>query len=144
MSLVRVFIIVAQLSLGGLFIYAGVNKFIPKPPKTTTIKTSELPDKTEKLRSFISGMKWTGYFWTLLGVGEILCGILLISQYFALLGAVMLVPMTLNIFLFHVFLKPEDMTGMIMSGLYLIGNLVIIGYRFPELKMTFLNLKLIK
>ena len=79
----------------------------------------------------------------MLGTVEILCGILLVSQYLALLGAVMLVPVTLNIFLFHLFLEPHEPGELAMTALYLLGNLLIIGYHYPKLKTTFLNFKLI-
>lgn len=136
---IRIFIITIRIALGGLFIYAGVQKFIPKPPRVQTEANRELPAHVVKIKAFIGGMKQTEYFWPVLGVAEILCGVLLLSQYLALLGAVMLVPITLNIFLFHLFLEPHETGELAMTGLYLLGNLVIIAYHYPNLKMTFLN-----
>lgn len=143
MNYFRILIIATRILLGGLFIYAGIQKFIPKPPPAKIESTEVVPDNTLKIREFIGGMKQTGYFWPMLGVGEIVCGILLVSQYFSLLGAVMLLPIMLNIFMFHLFLKPEDTVDLIMTSLYLMGNLLIISYHFPTLKIAFLTNKTI-
>jgi len=106
---------------------------------------AELPEHVVKIKALIGGMKQTGYFWSLLGIAEILCGLLLLSQALALLGAVMLVPVNLNVFLFHVYLEPHETGEMIMTGLYLLGNLVLLAYHWPALKSTFLpNSKILK
>lgn len=144
MNYIKIAAIVIQLGLGGLFIYGGIQKFIPKErPKqeqNSTVK-KELPDHIVKIKAFISGMKQTNYFWEFLSTVEIICGLLLVSQYLALLGAVMLVPLTLNIFLFHLFLEPHDVGELVMTGLYLLGNFFILAYNYPALKSTFLNFK---
>ena len=139
-------IIVARIALGGLFIYAGVAKFKPAQPKpqvqveTSSEKASPvLSENVVKIKAYIGGMKQTGYFWPMLGIAEILCGVLLVSQYLSLLGAVMLVPITLNIFLFHFFLEGDEVSEVIIHGLYLLGNLLIIAYDYPRLKLAFLN-----
>ena len=143
MKIIRIGLIVIQLGLGGLFIYGGIQKFIPKPPRSQSEASQELPAHVVKIKAFIGGMKQTGYFWPMLGAVEILCGVLLVSQYLALLGAVMLVPVTLNIFLFHLFLEPHEPGELAMTALYLLGNLLIIAYHYPKLKSTFLNFKTI-
>lgn len=123
---ISIFFIVAQLSLGSLFVYVGVRKFIPNPARKSS--STELVAESTKAQmiKFISGLKANSYFWPFLGVVEIVAGLLLISQFFAVGGAILLTPITLNIFLFHIFLKPEDVTGGIMSGLYLLGSILII------------------
>ena len=140
----RYFIIAIRLALGLLFVYAGVQKFntptTESAAKEQSIQASpELPENVIKIKAFISGMKQTGYFWPMLGIAEIVCGLLLISQIWALLGAVMLVPLTLNIFLFEVFLGGGNITEIIIHGLYLLGNLLIIAYGYPRLKIAFLT-----
>ncbi|NMM50389.1 DoxX family protein [Marinigracilibium pacificum] len=132
-----------RVGLGVLFIYAGIQKFISKerPPVDPT---AEVPEHVIKIRSLIGGMKQTGYFWEMVGVAEIACGILLVSQVFGLLGAVMLVPITLNVFLFHLFLEPHDKGELLMTSLYLILNFLLIFYDYPKLKTAFLPGKLSK
>jgi len=135
-----ILVVVIRLGLGGLFVYAGIQKFIPKPPRVQTERTVTDPNLA-KIKSFIGGMKQTGYFWPMLGIAELTAGLLLLSQAFSLLGAVILVPMTLNIFLFHLFLKPDDLADLALTGLYLGGNLFLLAYAYHPLKNTFLNLK---
>ncbi|GAB5523774.1 MAG: DoxX family membrane protein [Roseivirga sp.] len=140
-------IIAIRLALGGLFIYAGIQKFVPaeKPaPKAQTELSEEvakpaLPENVVKIKAYIGGLKQTGFFWPMLGVAELVCGLLLVSQLFSLLGAVMLVPLTLNIFLFEVFLGGGDAIEILTHGAYLVGNLLILLYGYPRLKLAFLT-----
>ena len=138
----KLLIVGVRIALGLLFVYGGVQKFIPKPPRPQTSEIQEVPEHIVKIKAFIGGMKQTGYFWEFLGIAEILCGILLLSQVFSLLGAVMMVPLTLNIFFFHLFLEPHEMGELFLTGLYLVGNLFLIGIDYPKLKSTFLTYKL--
>ncbi len=140
----KYFIVAVRIALGLLFVYAGVQKFAKATPKekpTTEQRevVKAVPENVVKIRAYIGGLKQTEFFWPMLGVAEILCGVLLLSQVFALLGAVMLVPLTLNIFLFEVFLGGGDIMEIIVHGLYLLGNLLIIAYGYPRLKLAFLT-----
>ena len=124
-----------RIALGVLFIYAGIQKFQPAPPRPET--TGEVPEHVVKIRALIGGMKQTEYFWEMVGVAEIVCGLLLLTQVLATLGAVMLVPLTLNIFLFHVFLEPHDTGELLLTGLYLMANFFLIAFEYPRLKESF-------
>lgn len=139
----KIAIVILRVGLGGLFIYGGVQKFIPKPPRPQTETSVDLPDSVVKIKTYIGGLKQTGYFWPMLGAVEFIGGVLLVSQYLALLGAVFLMPVTLNIFLFHLFLKPQETGDLILTSLYLLANMTIIGWHYPSLKSTFLNFKTI-
>lgn len=137
MKKLNIFIIVIRIALGGLFVYAGIQKFIPKPAKVRTEQSIELPDHVMKIKAMIGGLKTTGYFWPLLGVAEILCGLLLISQIYALLGAVMLIPLSLNIFFFHLFLEPHELGELVLTAIYFLLNLGLLAFDFPKLKTAF-------
>jgi uncharacterized membrane protein YphA (DoxX/SURF4 family) len=131
---ISIFFIIAQLSLGSLFVYAGVRKFIPSPARKSS-STELVPGSTkEHMIKFIGGLKANSYFWPFLGIVEITAGLLLVSQFFAVAGAFLLIPVSLNIFLFHIFLKPDDVTGGIMSALYLLINILIITKKYKSLK----------
>ena len=132
-----------RLGLGGLFIYGGVQKFIPRPPRSPTEEVAKVPSHVQKIRSYIGGLKQTEYFWPMLGVVELIGGLLLVSQYLSLLGAVILLPVTFNIFLFHAFLTPHETGEIIMTIIYLSVNVLIISWYYPKLKPTFLNFKTI-
>lgn len=143
MTPLKIAIIIIRISLGGLFIYGGIQKFIPKPPRSQTESATELPPHVAKIKAYIGGLKQTDYFWPMLGAVEIIGGILLVSQYLSLLGAVLLMPVTLNIFLFHLFLEPHETGELLMTILYLLANALILGWYYPKLKPIFLNFKTI-
>lgn len=145
MKFKKIIVTIIRIALGGLFIYASIQKFKAPEPKPVAQVTTEhkevskdLPDHVVKIKAFIGGMKQTDYFWPFLGVVEILCGILLVSQYLALLGAVILIPLTLNIFFFHLFLEPDEVGELALTLLYLLANLALLAYDFPKLKKAFL------
>ena len=142
-SKLRILIIVVRLALGGLFIYGGIQKFIPKERKSSTSVSQDLPDHVVKIKAYIGGLKQTGYFWPMLGIVEILAGVMLVSQYLALLGAVLLMPVTVNIFLFHLFLEPHEVGELLMTLIYLCANVLVMAWHYPSLKPTFLNFKTI-
>jgi uncharacterized membrane protein YphA (DoxX/SURF4 family) len=123
---ISIFFIIVQLGLGSLFVYAGVRKFIPNPARKSSNTEIVKGSTKDQMIQFIKGLKANTYFWPFLGIVEIIAGLLLVSQFFAVGGAILLTPITLNIFLFHIFLKPDDVTGGIMSGLYLLGSILII------------------
>lgn len=140
MNILKIGLIILQLGLGGLFLYGGVQKFIPKERKEKSAVESA-PKNVTQIKSFIGGMKQTNYFWPFLGVMEIICGVLLLSQYFALLGAVMVMPITVNVFLFHLFLEPHELGELAMTLCSLIANVLIIASRYQSLKSPFLNIR---
>ena len=139
----KITIIILRIGLGGLFIYGGIQKFVPKPPRQKTEASVELPPHVVKIKAYIGGLKQTDFFWPMLGAVELAGGILLVSQYLSLLGAVLLLPVTINIFLFHLFLEPHEIGELLMTLLYLTVNLLIIGWYYPRLKPLFLNFKTI-
>ena len=90
-------------------IYGGIQKFEkPIPSSIEVLEKAEkfsAPDKEATLQKvlYISGAKQTGYFWQVLGICELIFGFLLIIQGTGFIGALFLLPITLHIFLFHLF-----------------------------------------
>ena len=79
-------------------------------------------------------LKQTNYFWQFLGIAEILFAVLIISQVFGLLGAFLMLPITLNIFLFHVFLEPNDIDELFQTFLLLAANVWLITFDYKRWK----------
>ena len=113
-------------------IYGGIQKF--KKPIPTTIEVLEKankfssPEKESTLQKilYISGSKQTGYFWQVLGLCELLFGFLLILQGTGFIGALFLLPITLHIFLFHLFLEPNDVRELLQTGALFIINIALV------------------
>jgi len=75
---------------------------------------------------YINGAKQTGYFWQVLGICELLFGLLLIIQGTGFIGALFLLPITLHIFLFHVFLEADDVGELIQTGALFAANIALV------------------
>lgn len=65
------------------------------------------PAMPEKAMLFMQGIVATGYFLPFLKITETLAGALLFFKRLSPLALIILAPITLNIFLMHVFLTPE-------------------------------------
>ncbi|MCB1166313.1 MAG: DoxX family protein [Leptospiraceae bacterium] len=79
-------------------------------------------DMPERAKTFMAGMTATGYLLYLLKINELISGLLLISGRYVALALVMIFPVTLNIFLYHVFVLPE---GLPIAIFLLVANLIL-------------------
>lgn len=128
MKSIRIVNLLLSLVLGGMLVYGGIGKFSkPIPTPVNVVEKAQKfqkPEQKETLQKilYINGMKQTGYLWQFLGVMQIVCGVLLISQVFTLLGAIMAFPIVINIFFFHWFLEFNDTTELLQTGGLLIIN----------------------
>jgi putative oxidoreductase len=98
--------LVSRLLLGLVFLGSGIAFFFTTPPPL------EGP-----MAEFFNGMNATGYFFKLLKVTEIICGILLLSGMYVPLALVILAPIVLNIFLVHVFMQPQGLPIAVVMGI---------------------------
>ena len=129
---ISILFIIFRLFLGGFMIYGGIQKF--KKPIPTPIEVLEKankfssPEKESTLQKilYISGSKQTGYFWQVLGMCELLFGFLLILQGTGFIGALFLLPITLHIFLFHLFLEPNDVGELLQTGALFTINIALV------------------
>lgn len=91
-----------QFILGLAFVIPGVAKLL-------------IPEQLSPGNLFMDGMRSTEYFYTLLGLTELLVGSIFLSGRFVPFALVISAPITINIFLYHVFLAPEGLpVGLIM------------------------------
>lgn len=142
----RISIIILNLVLGIMLLLGGKEKFAkPIPAPTQMIeqikKNEEVAPSIEvlKIKNYIFGMKQTNYFWQFLGALELLAGLLLISQLFSKIGAFIAMPITLNIFLFHVFLEPNDVVELLQTSGLLVINILLIAFTFKIWKPLLIN-----
>ncbi len=132
MKAINILFIILRLFLGGMMIYGGFQKFQkPIPTPIEVVEKAEKfkdPGKESTLQKilYISGSKQTGYFWQLLGIGEILFGLLVLLQFTSFVGAIFLLPITLNIFLFHVFLEADEMPELLQTGALFFINIALV------------------
>ena len=137
---ITIFVIIMRLFLGGMMVYGGFGKF-----QKASVSPAELVEKANQFNSpekentlqkilYISGMKQTGYFWPVLGICEIFFGLLILAQGTSFIGAMLLLPITLQIFLFHLFLEPDEIGELLMTGVLFSINLYLIIKEYPRWK----------
>ena len=129
---VNILFIVLRLILGLMMVYGGIQKFqkpIPTPievvEKAEKFKSPEKENTLQKIL-YINGAKQTGYFWQVLGVCEFLFGLMLVIQTTGFIGAVFLLPITLHIFLFHLFLESDELDELLKTAGLLIINIGLV------------------
>ena len=127
----KITFIVLRLFLGGVMISAGAGKFF-KPISNVTevvkkINNENISSNTMTLQKvlYIGGLKQTGYFWEVVAFCELLFGIFLIFYGSYFLGSLFLLPITLHIFLFHLFLEPDEVGELVYCGLLFAVNVAL-------------------
>lgn len=137
----KIFNIAVKLFLGGMLFYGGIAKFqspLPKPDsmiEQAKIEHDIAPDTDVlMIKNYIFGMQQTNYFWQFLGFAELLAGALILSQIFSIAGAFIAFPITINIFLFHLFLEPEEAGELYMTLALLFANIWIVYGAYDKWK----------
>lgn len=99
--------LIARILMGLIFLGSGIAFFFTTPPPLEGA-----------MADFFKGMAATGYFFYLLKVTEIACGLLLLSGRLVPLALVVLAPVILNIVLVHAFMAPEGVPlGVVLGAL---------------------------
>ena len=94
--------LIVRILLGSLVLIFGINKFlqfIPNPPLSS------------EAAEFMSALIKTGYLMNAVAIVEIVTGILLIINRLLPLALLILFPVLLNAFWFHLFLDPAGIGG---------------------------------
>jgi len=106
--------IIIRVLLAAMYLFASVSYFIHYMPKT--------PVMTDAQKTFMAGVMASVYLMPLIKVTELVSGILLLIGRTAPLAAVIIFPVTLNIFFYHLYLAPKDLP---MVGVMLLFNLFL-------------------
>ena len=114
------FVIYLRYLIGGAFVYAGWGKFWGgrfMPAGTLSVP----PEGALPIDLFFEVLYRSGIWWQFLGGGQVLAGALLLTQRFSALGAVMFLPVSLNIFIITISM---DFHGTpLITGLLVLANL---------------------
>ena len=112
----KITMIVVRVILGLIFTTFSLAYFFNMMPEGDVNKRTEL---------FITGLSASGYLMPLTKFIELFCGIAFLSGRFVPLASVVIFPIVLNIFLFHLFL---EINGIMMSAVILAANLFLAYY----------------
>jgi len=116
----KIAMLIVRTLVGALFIFGAVAflfNLITPPP---------MPDGP--LKTFNEGLAASGYFFTLLKVTELVCGIMLLSGRFVPLALVILSPVVINILMVHTLL---DRTGLPVA-IFLTAAFIFLGYYYRK------------
>jgi len=114
-----------RILLGAILVVFGLNKFL------SFIPAPELP---ENAANFINSLASTGYVLQVVGVIEILIGLLLLLNKWVAFALVVLVPISVNIFLFHLFLDIPGISGALLVAIF---NGILMYKLWPKYKPLF-------
>ena len=111
---------IARYVVGAIFAIFGANKFIGFMPA---------PELEGSAQAFMGGLGEAPYFWLVLGLVEVVGGLMLLSGKFVPLGITLLAAPIVQILLFHLVLAPDPM-GLGMAIVLTVGAILIArGYR---------------
>lgn len=116
---------VARVILGLIFLVFGLNHsfhFIPMPPPTGTAA------------DFLYGLMKAPYMFPLISFIEVISGVLLLSGSLIPFALLLLFPVTLNIFFFHLVLAPANLG---MAVFLMAAHIVLAVYYWPVYKPIF-------
>lgn len=105
----KIAVIIVRVLMGLLFLMASI---------VVLFNIAEQPPLEGKTKIFMDGVNATGYLLTLIKVTELICGLAFVSGYFVPLATVVIAPIIINIFLFHLFV--DGAPSGIGTGLFLI------------------------
>lgn len=127
----QLFIIYFRYLIGGAFVFTAIVKI--KGKRFTTADGSDTPLNSPF--HLLETLYQSGLYWKFLGVSQVLAGFLLMTQRYAKLGALMFLPIITNIFVITV---SYGFTGTpYITGLMLLGNILLVLWDWDELKILF-------
>ncbi|KQM78652.1 DoxX family protein [Pedobacter sp. Leaf216] len=111
----KIAVIIVRVLLGAMYLFASVSFFLHLMPK-------DAPAMSAAQSTFMSGVMASVYLMPLIKVTELIGGVLLLIGRTAPLAALLIFPVTLNIFLYHAFLGPKQLP---MVAVMLLFNLFL-------------------
>jgi uncharacterized membrane protein YphA (DoxX/SURF4 family) len=116
--------IVVRVLMGLLFIFGAVAFFLSPPP--------QLPEGN--MKTYFDGLAASGYFFTLLKITELICGIALIAGRYVPLALIILSPIIVNILGVHIFL---ERSGLPIAIILVVANGFLGYYYWNSFKSLF-------
>ena len=117
----KIAVLIARTLLGLVFFVFGLNFFFHFIPQG--------PQPTGAAGAFEAGLFGSGYFFQFLKVIEVIGGLMLLINRFAALFTLVLLPVIINIFLFHAFLLPIPQALTMAVTLVILEIFLIYAYR---------------
>ena len=127
----QIFIIYTRYLIGGAFVFASLIKI---KGNRFTGESGEL-NPINSAWHFFETLYQSGLYWKFIGIGQLVAGFLLMTQKYAKLGAIINLPIILNIFV--ITLSYYFAYTPVLTGLMLMANLLLIIWDWNDLKILF-------
>jgi putative oxidoreductase len=121
----KIAIIIVRTLMGLLLLFASI---------TFLFKLAPQPELTGNTKVFMDGMNASGYLLPLVKITEMLCGLAFLTGYFVPLASILIAPITVNIFLFHVFV---DLAGLPVAIFLVLANAFLAYVHWEKFKPLF-------
>jgi len=115
----KIAIIVIRVLQGAMYLFASISYFMEYMPKKPVMSAAQT--------TFMTGVAATVYLMPLIKITELLSGILLLIGRTAPLGALIIFPVTLNIFLYHLYLGQKELP--VVGAMLLFNLFLFYAYR---------------
>ncbi len=116
--------IVIRILLGLLLLMTGFNKFFMFMP---------MPEMVESAQQFMKALVNTGYIMPIVAIVEIVTALMIIFNRYQALALLILFPIMVNAFLFHLFLDIGGIGGSAIAIIFNLYLLVVNRDKFKEL-----------
>ena len=111
--------LISRILLGFFYLVFGLDYFFHFIPYE--------PNHTGRVAAFKAGLIGIGYFYPMLKSIQVVAGLSLLINRYAPFSAVVVFPISLNVFLYHTILVPS---GWLMGVLLIVPNVILgFGYR---------------
>ena len=127
---IQLFTIYLRYLLGAAFVFASIVKIQGQRFTTDSGSTAPINESWHLFETLYQ----SGLYWHFIGWGQCLAGFLLMTQFFATLGAVLFLPVMLNIFVITI--SYYFAATPIITGLMLLANIYLLIWDWPRLKVV--------
>ena len=121
----------ARILFGLMMANSGLNKFLNYMP---------IPEMSESAEALMGALGESIYIFPLVAIVELVAGVLIITKKYNALGAILMMPVTINIFLIHIVLNPA---GIILSLVLLLINIWVLFENKSKFAALFEDIKTI-
>ena len=116
----NIFVIYLRYLIGGAFVFSSIPKIAGQRFTSDNCESAPI----DSWMHFFETLYRSGIYWDFLGWGQLLAGLILMTQLYSTLGALIFLPIILNVFVITISYK---MTGtIVIAGLMLLANIFLV------------------
>lgn len=128
-TIAQLFVIYLRYLIGGAFVFASIVKL--KGGRFTTLSGADEP--INSAWHMFETLYQSGLWWKFLGAGQLIAGLLLMTQRYAKLGALAFFPIVTNVFVITI--SYEFRGTPYITGLLVAANIFLLLWDWNELKI---------